>query len=62
MVHAVCAIVFCRDDHANRFAFGAAQAGLAEHQCHVEVQVTRHRLGVEAVHLEDVGDLAALFD
>jgi hypothetical protein len=47
---------------ANRFAFGAAQAGLAEHQCHVEVQVTRHRLGVEAVHLEDVGDLAALFD
>ena len=62
VIDAVLAVVVGRDDHRDCLALGAAQAGLAEHQRHVEIEVIAHRLGIETVDLQDIRDLAALLD
>ena len=61
VIHTIRTFVAGRYDYADSLAFGARQPGLAEHQRHVQVEVVLHRLGIEAVDLQDIGNFAAFF-
>ena len=47
-------------NHGNGLTFHPAQAGLAKHQRHIEVEMIAQRGRIQAVDLENIGNLAAL--
>ena len=54
MINTVIAVITRGYDHSDGFAFGPAEAGLAEHDRHVQIEMVAHRVRVKAVNLEYV--------
>ena len=54
MVNTIGAFIGRRDDNGDSLPLGAAQPGRAKHDGHIQIEMIRHGLRVEAMDLEDI--------